>query len=81
MGTYKLPLGGDPDSKLMQLKKAARERGIDFRGTVDEGDFSGRGLKGYYRRESGDIIVTIIKTPFFISESAIVSQLKDFLSG
>jgi len=80
MGTYKLPLGGEPVIKLDRLKRAAAQKGIDFRGTVDEGDFSGRGLNGYYRREGEYIIVTITKTPFFISETAIVSQIKDFLS-
>ena len=80
MGTYKLPLGGDPNLKLDQLKRAAAQRGISFQGTVDHGNFSGRGLKGYYRREGEFIIVTIIKAPFFISETTIISQIKDFLT-
>jgi hypothetical protein len=79
MGTHKLPLGGDPDSKLDQLERAAAQKGIHFKGTVDRGSFYGRGLDGHYRREGDFIVVTIIKVPFLISETAIVNQIKDFL--
>jgi hypothetical protein len=80
MGTYKLPLGSDPASKLDQLKRGAAQRRIRFEGTLDQGSFSRRGSNGYYRREGECIIVTITKTPFFISESAVVDQIKNFLT-
>ena len=79
MGTHKLPLGGDPNLKLNQLKRAAAQRGINFQGTVDRGKFSGMGLNGHYRREGKFIFVTIIKTPLFVSEDTIINQIKDFL--
>ena len=80
MGTHKLPLGGDPELKLDQLKRAAAQRGIGFQGTVDRGKFSGGGLNGHYRREGKFIFVTIIETPLFISEATVISQIKDFLN-
>ena len=80
MGTYEVPLGGEPTKKLDQLKRAAAQKGIDFKGTVDQGNFSGMGLRGQYRRDGEFIIVTITKVPFLFSETFVIDQIKDFLS-
>lgn len=80
MGTFKLLISSELNSKFDQLKKVAAQNGITFLGTAEHGDFYGRGFKGYYRREGEFIILTILATPFTVSDTEVVDKIKEYIN-
>ena len=79
--TYRFRLQGNPQEKLVTLKRKAAERGVRFVGDVDRGTFSGMGLSGSYRREDQDIAVTIQAVPFLFTYDSVAAMIESFLES
>ena len=71
---------GDLEKKLQQIKKGAKKEGVTFKGTIEEGTFSGKGIKGEYWIEGKILYFDLKQKPFLVPESYIVGRISAFLS-
>lgn len=66
---------GDPNEKLAQARKKARENGI----TIEDGSIHGMGFEGTYEIRRSTITVTMTKKPFIIGWDRVESEIRKFL--
>jgi hypothetical protein len=73
-------LQGDIEVKLKQVQTEVAKRGIEFRGDMKEGNFSGH-ISGKYSIEDHKMIVTVTSKPLLASWNNVDSQLKELLES
>ena len=76
--TFDIPFSGDPASLLQHAKSAAVEAGATLTGDTNSGNFSGKGIEGYYVVSGNTVHVTITKKPIALLDPVIESQLRNF---
>ena len=75
-----IPLKGDVGKLFKKAQVKAEEAGIELSGNKDSGSFNGKGVKGSYTVDNGNLEVSISKKPFYITESRLKSEFSEMFS-
>ncbi len=82
--TFTVPIHGDKQAKLNQLKQLAAQNGIIVIGDTTRGNFSGSTIAGFvsgsYVVSDNLVTVTISSRPMLLSLQLIKSQFASFLA-
>jgi hypothetical protein len=65
MREFTIEFNGNGSAMAENAKKVANNAGAYFNGNSETGEFSGKGVSGFYRVEGGRVTVTITDKPFF----------------
>jgi len=65
---------------LALAESAALQHGVNYTRDAMNGHGSGNGFAGQYTIESDHILVKITKKPFYVTESRIKKEVKDYWS-
>ena len=76
--TFSIKATKNPGTLVSEAKKVAKENNATFRGDTTSGSFSGKGVKGRYKIEGGNVKVTITDKPTLASWSKVESKVKEF---
>ena len=76
--TFSIKATKNPSTLVSEAKKVAKENNATFRGDATSGSFSGKGVEGRYKIESGTVKVTITDKPSLASWSSVESKVKEF---
>ncbi len=76
--TFSIKATKNPGTLVSEAKKVAKENNATFRGDNTSGSFSGKGVKGRYKIEGGNVKVTITDKPTLASWSKVESKVKEF---
>ena len=76
--TFSIKATKNPSTLVSEAKKVAKENNATFRGGATSGSFSGKGVEGRYKIESGTVKVTITDKPSLASWSSVESKVKEF---
>ncbi|SMF97058.1 hypothetical protein SAMN02949497_4474 [Methylomagnum ishizawai] len=78
--SFEVKLKGDPEAIIAKAKVAAKNKGVDFEGNGQAGNFSGLGIEGSYSIQADTMAVEITKKPFVMPWSLIESSLRDYFA-
>lgn len=87
---FKYTLVGDPAERLATIKRKAAQKSVTFVGDLSEGTFSGdmplpiigdMTVRGRYRINGDQIIVTVYDKPESYSWDKVDVMLRDFIEG
>jgi hypothetical protein len=76
--TFSIKATKNPSTLVSEAKKVAKENNATFRGDATSGSFSGKGVEGRYKIESGTVKVTITDKPSLASWSTVESKVREF---
>lgn len=78
--SFEYRLQGDVADIITKAISVARENGVDMKGDVKAGQFSGHGIVGHYRVLDGRLVVGVEKKPLIMPWSLIETTLNQFFA-
>jgi len=80
MKTFTTTFSGSASDLINKAKNAAANAGAYFNGDEHGGDFSGKGVNGYYRVNGNIVEITITDKPFFAPWAMVESTIRSFFN-
>jgi hypothetical protein len=77
---FTVTVDGATDELLLRAAESARTSGADFHGDGVSGELEGHGMKGEYRVEGSEVLITIMRKPLVVSWSHVESVVRRFFT-
>lgn len=78
--TFEVKLNRPADQLIAAAQASAEKNGVAFKGDVQSGSFSGKGIEGSYTINGDALVIDIASKPFVMPWALIETTVKKFFA-